>query len=599
MKALLIYPTHANIREEVEQYLEMGIAAVPYPLRTTVETDHVLQNCWDEKADDAEKIGFPVGKTICPTCNYHKTCMTGGYLSQVIAADRAEVGLATHQRLAYTGFGELDKGRDYISLHEAPVDVLRPMVGMEPRDLETAAEVVNWLLSDPWWLNWFDDDRVKDDDGQTVHCVKEKVRRKRLHEACDALANLIDDLDAAIRSTTQTQPWEPPVTMKLPRGLERLLFSLSAKLRLTYEGSPWRLILPALSGKLESIVIMVRERHVSGQGQGKKETSKSVVGVRCNSPPAGKIIWINDATADADRLQAIIDAQVQDATPDGQIPLQRKALQYVRDVTRGTSENVLVSLLRAVLVERRDAQRVGLITHRPMLAALELLEPEYRDRIVRHSYFGSGDERSSNAWHQECDLIVIVGTPRIAPNKIAEYLVQIHEIEAACQEPKWDRVIWHGTTESGEDIEVEGRGYQDEAWRAAHRDKVRATLVQAVGGVIVLSNEECGLTVADRKLVPMGDSEQQVLTRMRELTLTIPIRDTIGNMSVSTSEVAEGVGLSEQQVRRLLVSLECRGLVRRDGPRSGWHLVEPMSPPAPAHVSVSGDQGRDECLITE
>jgi hypothetical protein len=609
MRELLVYPTHSNIREELEAYAERGIDAAPYPPRTTVDTDHIIQNCWNEQADRAEKIGFSVGKAICPTCKYRKLCLAGGYLGQLLRAKQATVALATHQRLAHNGFGDLDKDRDYVSLHEAPVDVLRPMMHLDPADLKTAGEVLHRLLSDPEWLKWFADDRIQGDAWDTIHCAKQQIRRERLYDACGDLADLIDDLAVALEAATQTQAWEPPVTTRLPDGLERLLYRVSAQMRLAYSGAPWRLLLSSLSGQLESIVIMVRERHVRGHGQGAKETFKSVVGVRCNSPPRGKVFWISDATQEADRLQALIEVPVHDATPDGQIPLQRVAMQYVRDVTRKTSPKVLAALLRAVLVERQDASCVGLITHRPLLAALALLEPEYRQRIVRYSYFGSGDERSSNVWHQDCDLIVVAGTPRIAPDGIAEYLVQIREIEAACQEPEWNTVIWHGTTESGEDIEIAGRGFLDETWRAAHRDLVRATLVQAIGrgrgilksgcDVIVLSNEECGLTVADERLVPMGESEQQVLTRMRELTLTIPIRDSIGNMSVSTSDVAQAVGLSEQQTRRLLVSLERRGLVRRDGPRSGWHLVEPAGSPVADADPAPADQWRDECLISE
>lgn len=59
MRALLVYPTHANIREELEAYAEMGIDAAPYPPRTTVDTDHILQNCWNEQADRAEKDRVP------------------------------------------------------------------------------------------------------------------------------------------------------------------------------------------------------------------------------------------------------------------------------------------------------------------------------------------------------------------------------------------------------------------------------------------------------------------------------------------------------------------------------------------------------------
>src|SRR5207342_2214056 len=112
----------------------------------------------------------------------------------------------------------------------------------------------------------------------------------------------------------------------------------------------------------------------------------------------------------------------------------------------------------------------GVICLRPQIAALKELGADFDQRIVKSTYFGSGDDRSSNDWYQRCDLILIAGTPRIPPAAIAAYLVQVGESNAACPHPEWGATYWEGQTESGEPVKVKARGYLDEAWRRAHRD---------------------------------------------------------------------------------------------------------------------------------
>ena len=587
MRSLLVYPTHANIREELESYRDEGVDVAAYPPRITVETDGQPPNCWNEQADRAEAMGFPVVKTICFRCRQQKQCYQRGYLGELIQAKEAMVALATHQRVAQNGFEDLVTDRSYLSLHEAPVELLRPLCVLSEQDLQSVQQLLAWLLGDPKWLDWFADDRVKGADGKWEHSPEEQLRRERLYDSCCLLAGFVDELGSAVSTAASTCRWTQPPSSKLPKGLEWLLFRASREQRRRYSGNPWRLILLGLSGKLEAIVIQVSHRFVKGAEQGTTAIFRRVVGVRNNVPPSGRIVWFNDATLDADRLQSLVDVPVVDATPDGTVPLQKQAVQVLRDVTRKTSPATLAALLRSLLLEQSTVTGLGLITHRPLLGAVTQLEPEFRDRIVRSSYFGSGEERSSNAWHEECDLIVVAGTPRVPPDGIAEYLVQVREIDAACHVPEWGPVIWHGTSESGQDVRVEAKGYHDEVWRSAQRDLVRAALVQAIGrgrgilesgcDVVVLSTEECGLPVSDFPLVPLREPEYRVLVCLRELTMEFLKRDSLEKSIVSTSEIADRAGLSVIRTRELLRSLESRGLAFRAGPRSGWQLPEPAT----------------------
>ncbi len=70
------------------------------------------------------------------------------------------------------------------------------------------------------------------------------------------------------------------------------------------------------------------------------------------------------------------------------------------------------------------------------------------------TYFGSGQDRSSNDWQKACDLILIVGTPRVAPQVVAEHLARTRHLQAACIESEWCAVHWEAETESGQRIVV-------------------------------------------------------------------------------------------------------------------------------------------------
>ena len=272
-------------------------------------------------------------------------------------------------------------------------------------------------------------------------------------------------------------------------------------------GPAWRFILTAAGGELCSAAIIVEHKFHKGGGQGVTYAEKSAIGVRNNVPPTAVVTWFNDATITADRLEMILNRGVQDETPQGHLPLQKKAVQILRDVTRRTSQRIVANVIRGVMADRPHFHRIGIICHHPHIPALKTLGEEFANRIAKSTYFGSGEDRSSNEWHSLCDLLIVVGTPRVPPGAVVEYLVQVGEVGAACRQSQWSVVYWRGETESGEPVRIKASGYQDETWRRAHRDLVRAQIVQAVGRgrgiletgceVLVLSNEECGLVISD------------------------------------------------------------------------------------------------------
>jgi hypothetical protein len=585
MSALLVYPTHKNCREVEEDFLAAGIDAATYPSRTTESSEDIPQNCWNKDADWAESIGLPVVKTICPGCPARKKCLACGYLGELIEVEKATVALCTHKRAEFTSLGTMSSGRKYVSIHENPVDLLRPAVNISEQDLVQVRRIVDRLVTDPSFLDWFGDAMRIDDEGNRYHDKEQAIRRDRQYQFCLHLIGMVDALVGEVQRAEATTNWKPVVIMKCPAGMERTLFFATRIAKATFQGQAWRFTLAAAAGELETSAIIVSKRFAKGGGHGNTFSVKSVVGFKDNSPAIGATTWFNDATLTRDRLEAILRRPVNDMTPGGRIECMRKRVQILRDITRGTSKRIFANILRGVLADRPQFQRVGVICHRTHITTLQALGDDFNPRIVKSTYFGSGEERSSNDWYELCDLIVIAGTPRVPPDAIAAYLVQVGETSAACQEPEWGTIYWHGQTESGEAVKVKSRGYQNEAWRRAHRDLVRAQLVQAIGRgrgiletgceVIVLSTEECGLVISDAGMEPLNGTSTKVLKATHDLTLAFSKKEYLGKASVSTREIAKVVGLSAPRVRHVLGVLEGRGLVQKVNERSGWALVAP------------------------
>ncbi|WP_339910898.1 winged helix-turn-helix transcriptional regulator [Symmachiella dynata] len=584
MKALLIYPTHDNCDEVVEPYLESGVDAACFPQRVTCDSGDRPQNCWNDDASQAEGIGLSVVKTVCPACDYRDKCRQTGYLAQLVNVAHADVAIATHKRAEYTGLSEMAQGRDYVSIHEDVIDLLRPPTDISTGDVVQARLLVqDYILNDPASLNWFGDATRVDDDGNFYQDAELAIRRERIYEFFRLLSELLENLHCAIESAERTVDWMPPATATVPTGFERALFFGIRRARIRFGDQPWRFLLSAASGRIHLAAIIVEQRFHKGGGQGNAYLKKSVVGVIDNPPPTNCVTWINDATATVAHVEAILGRPVLEATPQGQIERRKKAVQIPRDITRRTSAKTVRGLIRGVMADRPQFRRIGIIGHRTHMPVLKKLGTGFDERIVKTSYFGSGEERSSNDWHHKCDLIIVAGTPRISLAAIAKYLVQIGEMSAATCEPEWGVIYWHGETESQEPTKVNSRGYKNEAWRRAHQDLVRAQIVQATGRgrgiletgceVLVLSDEECGLPLSDTGVEILNDASVAILNALSELTTENPNKYILGKPVVSTGQLAETTGLSRSRCRDLLRVLERRGLVQKIGERSGWRLV--------------------------
>lgn len=306
--------------------------------------------------------------------------------------------------------------------------------------------------------------------------------------------------------------------------------------------------------------------------------AKRLIVARCNSPLELNPVWLADATADRELLEAGIGRAIHDGTPDGRLELQKPVTQIERDITRQTSPETLRAVLRGILIARRDLARVGVITHSNLVDAAKSLGKPLDARIVRVAHFGSGEDRASNSWYQQCDLIVVAGTPRVNAHAIRQRLMQYGLTDATFGDGKWGTLRWKGFTGRGFPRIVKSRGYQDETWRQAHRAVVRANLIQAAGRgrplsdagceVLILSTEECGVPLDEASVI--DEFRQEAFDVLTALSTVAANRELLGTTGVSTHDVAVSLGRADTQVRAWLKWLHERGLIQRIGQRRGW-----------------------------
>lgn len=568
-KSLVILPTHDNCREHERELRDEGLNAKAYPERTE-------QNChWVDQCKRAESLGLAAQATVCQVCltpRRGQTCK--GYIPQIIEAGDADIAIATHKRATMRGLSNLSKDREFVAVHEDAVDLLRPTETITFRDdddvdLAVIESLLREKLNNPKFLN-------RTNNNSTAQ-----------HLWLNHLLTCIENLRRQYRDTDTTCSMELEPGIPKPPGTDMLLYQL---LRGPVRSKALRVVMSLAAGELDSLNMVVNNFQKDG---GDRQTWKTIQAVWSNQQRQGTTTWFEDATATVERLNQLIDAPVIDRTPAGRLERLHKAVQVSQDVKISTRGKTVRGLIRGVLADHPDAQRVGIICHQGHKPELDKLSPEFRDRIVMVEHFGGGKDRSSNAWIELCDLLIVAGTPRIPPAAVREYLCQIGEIAAAAIEPEWGELPWQATTESGKTAVVACKAYQDERWQRAHDDLVRSAIVQAVGrgrgfqatGIptVVLSNIECGLLLSDASLEPVSDQESHLL----ELTRANSNNSLLEKARVSsTTELATAAGISAGQARRLLSGLEKRGLIQRVGDRRGWKPVvsatkPPETKPAP------------------
>lgn len=550
-KSLTLLPDHSNCNEQVAELIADGFDAAAYP-----RLDETLCKEHDQVALALE-CGLPPATAVCPGCSSRESCV---YQVKMKQAKRADHAFACHARAAQN-FTKLAKGKRFVAVHENAAGMLRPTISFSKPKMAD--------------LPWLDDVAAV-----AGECRKGEVKRADYGSAIDMdLVNFTDflqqaaiELQGAYDRATETTGIPITLTMRRPKGLSRRLFRAIRKCDGRPSADAMKTCIGLVTGEVESVTIDVRTIKVKG---GVDQVRKSIVAVWKTALPA-TTIWFADATASVETLEKLTGETVIDKTPAGRLEYRAPVRQIARDITRGTSTAIVAATLRGVLAQHPEAEHVGVIGHSPHIKDLlrgdnPLLDAGTRGRIAMTAYFGEGPERSSNAWQERCDLVVVLGTPRPPVSAVRDHLLACGQSDAAGRDGEWGKRRWQGQTVAGGLVTVDGIGYGSDDWRSAHGDLVIAELQQCVGRgrailedgipVVVLSNEPLGLPVAEDTLPRVTDQMVRVADAVRECA---------GSGSVTTAEVVAVLDIARVRTQQILKDAEALGLVHRGDARGTW-----------------------------
>lgn len=543
--SLTMLPTHAQAHGLADELKKKhGIDAAVYP-KLDGET---CQNI--KEAQQAQAHGLIVGASVCPRCRFKEDCE---YQRLKKAAEDTPHVIATQCR-GSVSMENLVKGKELISIHEDARNLLRPMAQCGESYLKSVQQIAS---------------KAKD-----LLLPRKTIDVDAYQFFDDANATATDLLNLIERTTETTEvSLTPPKRNATKQWQETAWQAIRQCDNLMPVGESLEIIAAYMRAELVSLTIRVDNPLGAG---GAVQTMKSLVAVWKTDLPKRSPVWIGDATANAVEMGTLIGRPVNDCTPTGRLESQVPPVQVCQDITRGMkkTENVAAMLRGAMsLPEHRDKQRIGIIGHKPHIEALlrkrlPLLDDATRARITKAAHFGEGPERASNDWHDNCDLIVVLGTPRVPPAAVVNELIRQGKMDAARRDGRWESYRWEAKNTAGQVVQIEGSRYADEDWHAAHRGLVYATIVQAVGRgrgnltngvpVVLFSNEQTGFTVMDAGQMPKISRE--AVEAIRKL-----------GDGISTAAVATELGVGERQARRVLTKAEEAGQVYRQTKR--WYRV--------------------------
>lgn len=555
--SLTLVPTHKDCAAVVSQRAEQGVASVAFP---HLNKETCLR--YDE-AEAVMAIGLSAVSALCPDCPCADSCE---FQSQYKKAKEAAHTVATQARGA-VDMAQLTKDRAYISIHENPLDMLRPdyLVERGLGVVELIARHAAYEASDPL-------DRV-------------------FYRRLEAIAKELDGWHHGSNKTCEVPLPEP--CPESPRDLHRDLYAAAGGLGLVGKGPPreamW-LALAAALGKLSFIGVAVNEHPTKGG----VKIVRTIIGVGSNEFPAGATVIINDATANPLEIGALLGRPIHVITPRGQLPQRHPVLQIIptTDVTRRRSVAAVADTLRGVLHDLPQFRRVGLLTHRTLYRKVPAkLGEEYQTRLALVSYFKSGLSRGSNEWIAQCDVLIVLGTPRVGTDAIRRHLMLHGQMEAArltVAQAYWHSELWLGLSLSGRIRAVSTWRYADADWHGAYCAIVRSELVQAIGRgrgildkgipVFVVSTEQiCDRATQMLGPPPLADAPFAPLTVVQARALSA-LRGTDGEgkeRTLKSETVGHCIGVKKDRAYEILHKLEQDGRVKRRGQRGGWYLPPP------------------------
>ncbi len=587
-RSLTILPTHDACEELAQALVGSGLDTAAYPPIDASTCRKFGTDGASAEARTALNAGLNVGEAVCPECPFQRSCE---YQRRREQARKAPHAVATHARASSSRFA-VAEGRPVVFIHEDPLALLRPMVKVADRPVGSKASHVEHLRQVVRLA------KAAVEVSEQLGDVQKLEFARHLARSTQELVVELEDRALVEDFLAAGSGWRPEdlprakalpskTPLRRPDRCDYLLYRAMSHLGIDPDKDALNLALAHACGELAHLCVVIEDTFTKakdGQTGGEREYHKALVGVWRVDLPEEAVVWFEDATGDRALLEEMLGRPVDDRTPSGRPEYRVPPVHYPsKDVTQKTEGNVVRGLVRGLIARHPQATKVGVITHRQHMAALEQLEPAWSGRIARREYFRSGKDRASNSW-MSCDLILILGTPRVPPAAVRDWLVRTGRIEVAAEEGGWGGRNWEGKTAEGELIRVEGHGYAEPSWRSINNLLVRATLLQAIGRgrgvtekgvpVVVVSNENLGLPLSTAPVPEIKDPEARTFSAFLELTAKNAKYDLVGEIAVTASELAEELGdLKERQVRNHLIHLTQLGLLAKKGMRGGWTLA--------------------------
>jgi hypothetical protein len=603
--SLTVLPTHTNVREYVEEQRRRGIDAVAFPELTS-------DTCGNfETASHAQRLGLVAGAAVCPTCPFNRIpnprypglkengkpepetipgqCHSSDqYLGMMKVASKAAHRVATHERLRRSV--KATEGVQVVVIDETPEQVVAPTLAVPVSAIMPVGTLAHGIKN--YWYSEANSDQ--------------KAFAGVLLEVVESINNACKEITTAGHRVIFV-----PVAREIPENWQRLLFDSIKQVGVDrlLTADALTLVTKAATGGLAELRIVT---DLTRKGR----LVHFLVGSWRTGIPATAAVIMLDATGNADDIAAVVGGPVVDSTPTGHLPTLHPMMQIPTDISRGTSVDTVAGLLEAWLKEHPEAKRVGVIGHSTHITALfddGLLGNAARERVAKWCYFGQGPDRASNDWHDECDHLLRLGTPRANPGDYRRWLVQhgLHDA-AAKVDGDWSARDWQAVDAGGQQVTVRGSGYHDPDWHRAYVAVARSSGQQADGRgrsrlpegipVTVFSTDPTGYPLAP-VLNADPAAAREAADIVRSLISQPPLPVTAGSAKSPIGNPYSGFCASGDAVRAIMAAagIERRaaqvrltqcveaGLLVRAG-RRGWYGLpgSVADTPAQAHTQTVG-----------
>lgn len=519
------------------------------------------KKCLDlDRVELAQAFGLSASQSACLGCDWSKGWTRCQYMQELPAAETAPHAIATKQRARYTLDG-LAEGKQLVAVQENAIDLLAAITKCATAEAFDQVSKIAGELDVRWRRDLVTAER------EFIEYVGRRARRFADVIRSEQPINLMRELDYTVASHPKFQ---------------LSVYDLARRTEPTKDvAKAMRIVMSAVAGNLKSIVGM---RYPNGR-------KFFIVAVWKTTLPRDAIVLLNDAT-DAGHLQRIIDKPIVDLTPNLKQERVHTVRQYPRDVTRSTSPKNVLGILRGIMERNRWAKRIGVITHKPHVKLAQgksvkhnddefQLEERYLRRIEMVEHFGGEISRGSNMFvERNCDLLIVLGSPRPGPEAVVDRLLQLGESKAVLRDGVWmrrhtddesgsgkhSRHTWLADTESGRVRAIRGREYADLLWRECHASLANAELRQAIGRA--RSNLQNGIPCQVASTidagVPVVDFKDDLNLIMKRHAVVLDAIDS-GDGKMTFRRMGSEVGMTERTVKDVFSDLRKWGLVRNVG----------------------------------